>query len=275
MTGVIAWAAAWAVGGGAWAGADSADLRHHAVVHKTVGFYAVYPPPDYDAKDQKATAFPLCVILHGRGRTEADHAALVKSLGRDGMIYVAPRAPYLHLRTYLKKRRIGYTALPPFPEAWGGKHEASFPKEEVEALEVEKLYTEWIAECVQDVRRRYRIQPGRVMVIGHSEGAEFAHQFAMDHPELIRGYVAYAGYFHEDIMATEACAIHLKQHRIVPWIGHSERDPYVPAATSKGFVKYLERWEVPHEKAFVRERNHEISSAILPALRRFLRSDAP
>ena len=253
--------------------ATAAEYRHHALIQKSVGFYAVYLPPDYDQKDQQQRTYDVCVMLHGRGRTEVDHVALANALGREGMIYVAPRAPFLYARKVLKKNVLGWTAIPTFPKEWGGKQSPSFPKEETVALQYERLYTDWIADCLADARQRYRVKANRVMVVGHSEGAEFAHQFAMDHSDLVRGYVAYAGYFHEAIMATDASAAFLKKAGVTPFIAHSERDPYVPVATSKQWVAYLQRYGVPHEKMFIRERNHEIASSVIPAIRKFIRTE--
>ena len=95
------------------------DPVHHALVQKKVGFYAVYLPPDYAEEANAERTWPVCLILHGHGSTETGHGSLSNSFGREGVIYVAPRAAHAHREMFLEQKQPGWTAWPTFPPAWG------------------------------------------------------------------------------------------------------------------------------------------------------------
>lgn len=231
----------------------------HALPQKAVGFYAVYLPPGYEKEAGKDRRYPVCIILHGRGSTELQHGSLANVLGRQDVIYLAPRAPYPMVGLMLEGQREGWTAWPPFPKEWGTFGEEGFRKEEVEPLDLPRLYTGWIADCLEDVRRRYRTDGGKAVVVGHSEGAMFAHRFALDHPDQVRAYIGHAGYYRDTILDGR-CAETLKKHGILPVITHYEKDPLMPVQESRDLAAYLEKEGVKHEKLILPGGDHGFGS---------------
>ena len=244
------------------------DPVHHALIQKRVGFYAVYLPPDYAAEANKDRKWPVCLILHGHGSSETGHGALSNTLGRDGVIYVAPRAPYMH-KGLLAQGTRGYTAWPTWPESWGEHDSETFPAREIEKLQVSRLYTDWIAECLADTRARYRVNERRAIVVGHSQGAMFSVQFALHRPELVRAHFAYAGHY-SDEMKDDIAAKTLKKHGIHTVIAHCEGDAVVPPDSAKKFVDYLKQHEVAHEALIQPGGSHSFTSKVMRGAQEFV-----
>jgi predicted esterase len=245
------------------------DPVHHALVQKKVGFYAVYLPPDYHAEANAKKRWPLCVILHGHGSSETGHGGLSNTFGRDGVIYLAPRAPHAHEEMFLENKTPGWTAWPNYPKSWGAHDSPGFPRDETEKLAIDRLYTDWIAECIADVRKRYRIDGQRPVVVGHSQGAAYAHILSIHRPELVRAYFAYAGYYRDttkDAIAAET----LKKHGIRPTLYHCEGDAVVNAEETRGLAKYLTDHGVEHEAKIVPKGSHSFTSSVTHAARQFV-----
>ena len=261
-------------GEAAEAAAPPAEPVHRALEQTTVGFYAVYLPADYEADASREKRYPLCVILHGSGSTETGHGALANGFGREGVIYLAPRAPYPHHGVFLEGHKPGWTAWPEWPESWGEPGSATFPTSEVEKLDVPRLYVDWIADCIRDVARHYRVDDQRVVVVGHSQGAAFAHQLAIRHPELVRSYFAYAGYYedtlHDPEKGDDATARVLKEKKIHPFIAHCEGDEVVDVAQTRELLAYYEAHEIPHEALVVPGGSHGIVSKVRRAMHAFV-----
>jgi predicted esterase len=245
------------------------EPRHHALPQTQVGFYAVYLPPGYDEASSAATRYPLCLILHGSGSTETAHGDLANAVGREGVIYVAPRAPYPNHGVFFEDKKPGWTAWPQWPEAWGPPDGPAFPSADVEKLAVERLYTDFIASCVADARRRYRADPKAAVLVGHSQGAAFAHLFALHRPELVRAYFAYAGYY-EGTTKDEFAAFTLKKFGIAPSIAHCEGDAVVPVAQARDLHADLTKHDVPHEALLLPGGDHGLVSKILRAAHAFV-----
>jgi predicted esterase len=245
------------------------DPIHHGLIQKKVGFYAVYLPPDYNTEANKEKSWPVCTILHGSGSTETGHGALSGTFGRDGVIYLAPRAPHTHFGVVKESGNPGYTAWPDNPPAWGEFGSDTFPSDAVSQLQVERLYTDWIADCLGDLRKRYRTDGKRATVVGHSQGAAFAHLFALHRPELVQAYFAYAGYF-EDTLEDDIAAQTLKKHKVYPSIAHCEGDAVVKASLSHDLSEYLKKHEVPHDVLIMPKGSHRFTSKTSRAASEFV-----
>ena len=118
-----------------------------------------------DDYDESTDAYPICVILHGSGSTELEHGKYADLFGRQGVIYVAPRAPYPHLGTSVQLQRLGWTAWSPDADR--------FPADEEDALQAQivEQYVDWIFACVDDTRTRYRTRGDSVFLFGsHGRG---------------------------------------------------------------------------------------------------------
>ena len=241
--------------------------RHHALGQTNVGFYAVFLPDGYDDEANVARRYPLCVLLHGQGSTETKLAdRIFPALRLPDVLYVAPRAPHAHDEAF-SRGEPGFRA---WPMAWSRWGEPGFPREDVEAMDVPRLYTDWIARCVDDVRRRYRVDAGKVMVVGGSEGATYAHVFSAHHPDLVARYFAYAGGPFGFTLTDQTCAREFKAHAVLPLIAHNRRDPENNFEGSEELAAYLESHGVPHATCFPDDEVHQFTEKVLERGRAFM-----
>lgn len=257
-----------------YAAALGEGVTHHPLLQRTLGFYAVITPPGYDAPENRSKRYPIAVILHGSGSHELRHGVLANDIGREGVVYVVPRAPYPHYGAFLEVKRHGWTAWPTLPEAWGKRGSAHFPTSDMEKVELSKMYTDWIAACIRDARQRHRTDQNKVVIVGHSQGAAFAHLFAVRHPELVRALFSYAGYFGETLgneATTRAHARKLKSSKITAMYVHHEGDGVVKVDETKNLSAAFEKAGVEHTTLLLPGGDHTMDDRVRDEARRFVR----
>lgn len=254
--------------------ADSAKTalpyRHHGLTERQIGFYAVYPPKAFAADSAKGKRYPLCVILHGSGSTEIGHGSLAEDYSVQDILFLSVRAPYADHEAFLESRMPGYTAWPEVPEEWGKFGEPGYPAGEPAQAEARALYVEWIADCIRDVRRRYPVDTSRAVVVGHSQGAGFAREFATAHPEMAKAFLAYAGRHSKPAPGDTTMADAFARGKVLPVIVHCEGDSVVPVQGSRDLIRYLKDHKVPVQGAILPGGDHSISTRPNLAIREFL-----
>lgn len=214
-----------------------ADTYFHALPQTQLGLYAVFLPPDYHAPESRNKTYPLVLILHGHGSTEIRHGQHADDFGREDVIYLAPRAPYPHEEVFMELKTPGWTARPTVPEQLhdiGPGHE--------DYVDVDRLYTQWIADTVQDVRRRYRVNEQRIVIYGHSQGATYAHMFALHYPELVKAYFAFAGWYAEtnETLDPEHARV-IRENKVFPVLAHNRLDPVLDVAQTERLASHFSR----------------------------------
>lgn len=189
------------------------EYRRHVIPMTSLGTYVAILPSDYATSGK---SYPICLILHGNGSNELGHGALADSFGREGVIYVVPRAPYALVEGILETRRGAWTHRPAFdvpPEMGGEKF---------------RLYVDWIFACAEDARKQYRVVGEKVFIFGHSLGAGMASSCAAQYPGKVAAYFAYAGNYAESTrkMFEEKFGFpaSLKKHGVKVVIGHGSKD---------------------------------------------------
>ena len=245
----------------------SSEIRH-ALVERSLGFYTVWLPPDYAAPAAAKRSYPLGVLLHGQGGTEQGIAARwLPAVGRESWVWITLRAPYAHEEAFAG----GTPGWRAWPMAWPRWRDPDFPREDVEDLGVPGLYTDWIAACVADVRRRYHVSQERSVVVGHSEGATYAHAFAAAHPESVRAYFASAGGPYDFTLEDGVCARALKAHAVRPFLAHARSDEENAFEGSRLLAEYLEANGVEFETFFFEGTDHAPTPGVLQRAREFVR----
>jgi predicted esterase len=245
------------------------EPMHHGLEQKKLGFYAVYLPPDYESEEAKETRYPVCVILHGHGSSETGHGSLCDPVGRDGVIYVAPRAAYPHEGVFMHYDEPGWTAWPTFPKSWGDYTGADYPLEHLGDIDLERLQSDWIADCILDTRKRYRTDDRKAIVLGHSQGGAWAHKVAVHHPDLIRNYFSYAGHYPKEFRTPDVAAL-MKKHKIEPVILHSEEDSLVPKKETQILLDFLNEHEVPHTGEILPGGSHALNLEVIKRMKDFV-----
>lgn len=243
------------------------DTYYHALPQTQLGVYAVLLPPGYHSPENGKRVYPLVLIIHGHGSNEIRHGQLADVFGRDDVIYLAPRAPYPHEEVFMYLDTPGWTAWPRVPEQLRAVDEG-----DEDYVDVEKLYTTWIADTVSDVRRRYRVSEQRVVVYGHSQGAYFSHLLALHHPELVKAYFAFAGGYGQttEKPSSRAASI-LLENEIFPFVAHNRPDPMVPAVESERLVSYFEEYGVRHGSFISESGDHYLTDEGERRAKEFLR----
>lgn len=247
-------------------------LHQHALLQQKLGFYAVLTPPDYDAPKNSRRHYPVVVILHGSASSEVRHGKLADEFGRREVIYVVPRAPYLNEEVALSEQRIAWTGKPTYPTTWGAAGSATYPTAELAALDAPGLYVEWIHEALADARRRYRITRDKAVLVGHSQGGEYAHIFSLRHPELVKGYLTYAGHFEVTLDKPDDphTADVIKQNGIDVGIVQHEGDERVPVSQARDLAAYYKRYGVKHQLVILPGGDHMFDASVYNVVKRFI-----
>lgn len=247
-------------------------LSHHALPQTHLGFYAVLTPPGYDAPENATRRYPVVVIVHGKGSNEVVHSSLADDLGRQDVIYVVPRAPHPSPEQFAVGRE-GYSAFPSYPVQWGEYGSPTFPNAEIDKLQIHKYYTRWIADALLDARLRYRMSPSRAVVVGHSQGAMFAHLFAADYPALVKAYAAYAGPTRLTVKSFDGKRqlASLRSGNVSVLLAHREADTVVDVANTKQLDAMMTEHGVKHTTHILPGGTHATDPEVRRLLRDFMR----
>lgn len=127
-------------------------LTYHSAIDDTDQPYRLFVPPRYDP----ARFWPLIVALHGTG---GDQNTLFDGYDRDGAI---KKAAAEH----------GVLLLSPFGRG---------------VTEFKGIGENDIFCAMEDVARRYKVDPDRIYLTGHSMGGQGAAYLALHHPDLFAG----------------------------------------------------------------------------------------
>lgn len=117
---------------------------------------------------------PLVVLLHGfgaNGITQSLYFGLPDILEREGFLYAYPDG----------------TTNSAGKQFWNATELCcDFEKTAVDDVA-------YIAAVISDMKAHYNVDPGRVFLIGHSNGGFMSHRFACDRADLVAGIVSLAG----------------------------------------------------------------------------------
>jgi predicted peptidase len=188
---------------------EDLELTYRSAIDDTDQPYRLYVPAPYDGK----TALPLIVALHGTGGTEATlfekygDGAIKRAAEKHGVLLVSPQG-----RGTTEYYGIGETD---------------------------------VLSVIADVQSRYRVDPDRISITGHSMGGTGAARLALQHPDLFAGAAPLAPAFSHPYLARNA------GHVPHWWILGGEDEPF-----------YLKGVLPGAERMLLQGRPHRIS--ILP-----------
>jgi phospholipase/carboxylesterase len=191
---------------------------------------------------------PLVVLLHGFGKTAAEHSLLPDRINRDDYCYLIPQAPFRSLRD----GAVGYGWV---VTDYGGDDPYSRGVSEAFLLDL--------------VRRRcaeLEADPDRVHLVAFSQAAFVATSLALRHPGVFRKVALQGGWARLAALAAPGAP---ELGRVDFLLQHGRRDEHVPIAAARELDAFLRR-----QGARVRLREyecgHEYSREMLDDLDAFL-----
>ena len=188
--------------------------------------------------------YPLIVLLHGFGASMDDLAGISPAIDREGYIYACPNGP-LALDAGLGQ--MGYAWTPR-----GGESTEEDARRAVGLLDV----------FFEEVMEQYRVQPGRAILLGFSQGGGMTYRCGLPKPEVFAGLVALSS-----VMPDEAALMDdLPEERTQPiFIAHGVHDDLLPIERGRQALDFLQREGYsPQYKEYA--MRHEISPEVLADL---------
>jgi phospholipase/carboxylesterase len=145
-------------------------------------------------------AYPLLVLMHGRGGDEHSLVRSVPSMSWRNYVAVGLRGPEALTRD---GQPSGYGWGPPFARTerrggpWGPREDAAQTVRRVLGDGPPDLFDvidQGVVAAVQGMRRSLHIHSERIFLVGAGEGAAAAFRLALAHPERFAGIVAMNGW---------------------------------------------------------------------------------
>ncbi len=126
---------------------------------------------------------PLLIMLHGYGSNEEDLFSFAEELP-DEFFIVSVRAPF---------------PMPPYGHAWYAIHwnntDGKF-SDDVQAVASREKIAKFIDEAVS----AYPVDPGRVTLLGFSQGTILSLAVALSYPQKVKNVIGLSGYLNLDII---------------------------------------------------------------------------
>ncbi len=162
----------------------------------------------------KAEAYPAVICLHGRGSNEADLISLAPYLD-DRLLWISPRAPLDLMGGYEWYRLEGI----------GVPNQATFDA----AMET-------LDRFVGEALAVYPADPGRLFLLGFSQGSMMSYSFTLAQPGRVAGVVAQSGYIPLNAgLKVDGAGLRGKPFVIT----HGAYDPVIPVEWGREARDYL------------------------------------
>jgi poly(3-hydroxybutyrate) depolymerase len=197
------------------------DIRRHYLLETATEImpYRTYVPKAYNG----SKPFPLIIALHGLGGTE------------DSFFdnYGAGLPPLVESHGYILATPLGYRVDGSY--GWG----LGNPPADPATRRTQDFSEQDVMQVLQRMRQMYKIDEGRIYLLGHSMGAIGTWKIAPKYPDIWAAIAPISG---SGAVAT------LEKIRSVPEIiVHGDADPTVPVTGSRTMVAKLKELGVEHQ----------------------------
>ena len=176
-------------------------------------------PDDYDP----AISYPLVIMLHGFGAHMGDLAGLAPAIEDKGYVYACPNAP---LAFDFGGGHTGYGWMP--RQNVASAEEVASARENSERL---------LIDCFEEIFEKLNTTPGKVALLGFSQGGAMTYRCGLNCPEVFSGLVALsAAVFDPDILRPT-----LPEGREQPiFVAHGTGDMQIGVETARATRAFLE-----------------------------------
>ncbi len=183
-------------------------------------------------------AYPLLVLLHGKGGDEDQLVRAMPTVSRRNYIGLGLRAPH---PVHKRDRSIGFSWGSEFDAPGRGAFRAPRPMDPAERFRRALLEPEsepmtrledGIFAAIRETRALLHVHSERIFLVGHGEGAAAAYRLGLSFPERFAGVVAVNGWLPDDFQALArfdalrgfpVLAVHGAWNSRVP-LDHAHRD---------------------------------------------------
>jgi phospholipase/carboxylesterase len=217
------------------------------VAHKTstLRYLAVLPEGHAEG-----TPLPAVICLHGYGANMHNLAVLTPLLDPAGRVFLFPDAP-----------------LP----AFDGADLSARAWIEADGDESPQAVEEALDAFVGEALGRYPAPPGKVVLLGFSQGGALALRYGIPRPETFAGVVSLSGSLGR--LADLDHLLPARRDQSV-FVAHGRRDNLVPCEWSRRLAQYLDRHGYPTTfKTYA--MGHQITPRLLADLRGWLKGVLP
>ena len=188
-------------------------------------------------------SYPLIICLHGFGADMHDLSGLAPLLSSTGYLYVLPGAPL-------------FDSNDPTARAWherGGNESSIAVQEAMAALD----------GFTTEVLTRYRVEAGKSLLLGFSQGGAMALRYGLPRPERFAGIAVLSG----SLRRVEDLLPNLPPEHTQPiFVAHGRQDSLVPLEWSRNLITFLEKQGYrPIYKTY--PIDHQISPSLVADLR--------
>jgi phospholipase/carboxylesterase len=201
-------------------------------------------PDDYDP----AISYPLVIMLHGFGAHMGDLAGLAPAIEDKGYVYACPNAP---MSFDFGGGHVGY--------GWMPRQNVSTPEEVEEARQSSESL---LGGCIEEIFEKLNATPGKVALLGFSQGGTMTYRCGLGQPDVFAGLVALSAAVFDPALLRPK----LPEGRNQPiFVAHGTRDMQIGVDNARATRAFLE--EEGYQPEY-REYNmgHEIPLEVLQDL---------
>ena len=203
--------------------------------------YITVTPDDYNPE----VSYPLVIMLHGFGAHMGDLAGLAPAIEDKGYVYACPNAP---IPFDFGGGHVGY--------GWMPRQNVASP-EEVEAARSNSEAL--LRDCFEEIFEKLNATPGKMALLGFSQGGAMTYRCGLGRPDLFAGLVALSA----AVFDTGILRPNLPEGRDQPiFVAHGVGDMQINVETARATRDFLEG-EGYHPEYREYNMGHEIPFEVL------------
>ena len=170
---------------------------------------------------------PALFLLHGFGSNEEDLFSFAPQLPGD-LFVISLRAPY---------------EIPPYGYAW---YAINFEAPRGKWNDVEQAIQsrELLLKTIDEAIVKYQLDPGRISLLGFSQGSILSYALALSYPGRIKSAIALSGYVDQEMLTSDYRDKDLSHLQI--YASHGQVDMVIPVAWAQQAADFIDSLGIDH-----------------------------
>ncbi len=194
---------------------------------------------------------PTILTLHGRGANALDLLGLAPYICGGRFLMICPQGP---LETPIGPNAMGYAW---YPMSMGG------PPDIGAMLSSQKMLRQFLDDCL----KRYSIDPGKLAVLGFSQGGVMAYSLALAEPQRFAALAVLSSWLPEELVPRLSISDSVPS--LPTLVQHGSEDPMIEVGRARNSVERLRQLRLPLTYREY-DMGHEISPRSLTDLSAWL-----